>query len=124
MSLEQLARKPVTLAPNATVLDAVRRMNEEKVGAVAVVRDGRLAGIFTERDVMLRIVLAERDAKTTRLSDVMTADPVSVGPRTSMSDALKLMVERHFRHLPIVDGGGGIVGIVSMRHMLRQRIDV
>jgi CBS domain-containing protein len=124
MSLAQLARKAVTLAPTATVLEAVRRMEQEKVGAVAVVRDGRLAGIFTERDVMLRVVLAQRDPKSTELSAVMTADPLSAGPTTSMAEALRVMVERHFRHLPVVGPDGQIVGIVSMRHMLRQRIDV
>jgi CBS domain-containing protein len=125
MSLLNVARVPaVVVAPTATVLDAIRVMDEEKVGAVAVVRDDKLVGIFTERDVMTRIVLAARDAKSTPVAEVMTNDPQSVGQSTGVKDALRVMIERHFRHLPVVDAGGRVLGMLSMRHVLRVRVDV
>jgi CBS domain-containing protein len=125
MSILKLARVPAASASwEATVLDAARTMHEQKVGAVAVLKDDKLAGVFTERDLMTRVVLAGLDPKTTPVTKVMTADVATVDDKIAVSAALRLMVERHFRHLPVVDEKKKVLGMLSMRHLLRQRVDI
>jgi CBS domain-containing protein len=92
-------------------------MAEKKVGAVMVVEDGRLVGIFTERDAVYRVIAQGRDARTTRLAEVMTPDPNTVTPEESFGYALLLMHERGFRHAPVLEDGRP-VGIVSARNAL------
>jgi CBS domain-containing protein len=125
MSILTIARSPApTVTPEATVLDAVKVMEREKVGAVAVVRDGVLAGILTERDVLLRVVAAGRDAKTERVAEVMTRQVSTIHPDTKETTAINIMTEKHFRHLPVVDAQGALVGMLSMRHLLRERVEI
>jgi len=114
---------PAAVPPTATVLEAVEVMAEHGVGAVAVVDKGRLQGIFTERDVMLRVVLRGRDTKETRLAEVMTSPAETIDEETSEEDALVQMVERHVRHLPIVARDGALKGVLSIRNLLEHRID-
>jgi len=104
----------VSLPPSATVLDAARIMAERHIGAVLVAVDGRLQGIFTERDVLSRVVAAGLDPNDTALGGVMTPNPDTVAPNDSAFEALRQMSERGYRHLPVVDGER-IVGIVSIR---------
>lgn len=103
-----------TLSPSDSVRDAVRVMAERKIGAVLIKRDDQLAGIFTERDVLTRIVDAGLDANATRLAEVMTVDPDTLAPSDRAVDALMKMSSRGYRHLPVVDEGQ-LVGIVSIR---------
>jgi signal-transduction protein with cAMP-binding, CBS, and nucleotidyltransferase domain len=98
-------------------------MSERGVGAVGVVDNGMLRGIFTERDVMLRVVLRERDPKLTLVRDVMTAPPETVSEETTEEDALVHMVERHVRHLPIVAKDGSLQAMLSIRNLLEHRVD-
>lgn len=107
---------PVLLDPTTSVLEAAKLMAERRIGAIMIVEQGRLVGIFSERDVMTRVVARERDPATTPLSAVMTPDPMTLGPDDSPHEALAVMAERGFRHLPIVDKGR-IVGIVSIRDL-------
>ena len=104
----------LTLSPDASVREAVRVMAERKIGAVLVTRDGSLAGIFTERDVLTRVVDAGLDADATKLDAVMTPDPDTLVPSDRAVDALMKMSTRGYRHLPVVDEGQ-LVGIVSIR---------
>jgi CBS domain-containing protein len=104
----------VTGPPDATVLDAARLMREHRMGAVMVVRDGSLVGIFSERDVVFRVVAPGLDAHSVRMVDVMTPDPLTVDPDTTFGHALVLMHEHGFRHLPVVEHGR-LIGIVSAR---------
>ena len=103
-----------TLSPSDSVRDAVRVMTERKIGAVLIKRDDQLAGIFTERDVLTRIVDAGLDANATKLAEVMTVDPDTLAPSDRAVDALMKMSSRGYRHLPVVDEGQ-LVGIVSIR---------
>lgn len=103
-----------TLSPSDSVRDAVRVMAERKIGAVLIKRDDQLAGIFTERDVLTRIVDAGLDANATKLAEVMTVDPDTLAPSDRAVDALMKMSSRGYRHLPVVDEGQ-LVGIVSIR---------
>ena len=113
---------PAVVEGKATVLEAVQVMAEEGVGAVAVVDDGKLRGIFTERDVMLRVVLRERRPRETRVEDVMTSPPETTHRDTSPQEALTFMLERHIRHLPIVDEHGTLLGMLSIRNLLEHMV--
>ena len=124
MSLLKIASvPPAAVAPNATVLEAVEIMAEHGVGAIAVVENGQLLGIFTERDVMLRVVLRHRNPKDTRVGEVMTSPAETITDETPEEDALVHMVERHVRHLPIVNSSGQLTGMLSIRNLLEHRVD-
>jgi CBS domain-containing protein len=104
-------------------MDAIQAMAGAKVGSVAVVDGGALEGIFSERDVMLRIVGEGRDPKTTLVEEVMTS-PVQVIPkRTTGEEALRIMIQNHIRHLPVIDEKGHVQAMVSMRSLLEERVD-
>jgi CBS domain-containing protein len=107
-------RDPVTLPSNARVIDACRLMREHKVGAVVLLNDaGRLAGIFTGRDVVYRVIADDRDPKATVVADVMTRDPDTLPAEATPIEALRLMEDGGFRHLPVVDKAGRVVAVVS-----------
>jgi CBS domain-containing protein len=112
----------VTAPESATVAQAARLMKEKRVGAVMVVEEGKLVGMFTERDALFRVVAESRDAQTTRLSEVMTRNPQSVDPRKTFSDALHIMHEGGFRHVPVVEDGRP-VGMVSCRDALGPELE-
>lgn len=103
----------VSIAPASAVADAVRTMNQHKIGAVVVLDQQKLVGIFTERDVLVRVVGDARDPMTTLVSEVMTAEVRSVGSTTPVGDALKLMSDGRYRHLPVQDNGH-VLGLISM----------
>ena len=124
MGLLRIARTPlVTVSPQTTVVEAVQTMNRESIGAVAVTDGGRLVGMFSERDLMLRVVLENRDPEGTRVRDVMTS-PVETIPREATpDDALKAMLEKHIRHLPVVELDGRLMGMISVRNLLQEKVD-
>jgi len=106
-------------APSTSVRDAVKTMAEHNVGSILVMKDNRdLVGIFTERDLMQRVVSEGLDPETTPIRDVMTKDVIVVSGDTSRSDALNLMNEKHLRHLPVADDDN-LYGIVSLRDLLK-----
>lgn len=105
-----------TFAPSDPVSIAIEAMTERKIGAVLITEDGKLKGIFTERDVLHRLVKANL-GHDTPLSEVMTANPESVRPDDHALIALQKMSERGFRHLPVVTDAGEIVGILSIRDL-------
>jgi CBS domain-containing protein len=112
----------VTLAPSASVAEAVEMMTARHIGAIPITDGGRLVGIFTERDVVTRVVSIGRDASKTPLGEVMTRNPAVLGPKDSVRAALDLMNNRRFRHLPIV-AGDKLLGIVSIRDLYRSVVD-
>jgi CBS domain-containing protein len=103
-----------------TVLEAARFMMEHNIGAVPVMRDGKLAGIFSERDVMNRVVAAGRQPAHTAVSEVMTANPRTVNLDETVEECLFIMEEFGFRHLPIVEGNE-LKGLVSLRDVMMHR---
>lgn len=125
MSLLDICEQhPPVVSPEATVADAVRRMLDEHVGAIAVVDSEHVvAGIFTERDVLKRMSLSGRDPNTTPIREMMTTPVELATEQTTEVEALSVMLERHYRHLPIVDAGGRLLGMLSIRHVLQARID-
>lgn len=107
------SREPLTLPPEATVQEACRRMRERGVGAVLVTEGDRdLVGIFTGRDAVHRVLAEGRSAAKTRLRDVMTPEPRAMPPHKTAIDALRLMEDAGFRHVPVV-AEDKVVGIVS-----------
>ena len=124
MELLKVADVPATtVTKEATVIEAINAMIKNRVGAVAVVEQGYLKGIFTERDVMIRVVQARRNPEVARISEVMTTSVQTVAADTSPNQALSQMVEQHIRHLPITDGSGRILGMLSIRHLLQNRVE-
>ena len=100
-----------------TVLDVVRMMVEHNIGAVPVLSKGKLVGIFSERDLMKRVVAEGRDPRTTPLAEVMTEDPLTVSPQEELETCMTLMRRHSFRHLPVCQDGQ-IKGMVSLRDVL------
>jgi CBS domain-containing protein len=118
-----IEHQELVCAPGATtVREAARLMKERRVGAVMIVEDGKLAGIFTERDVLFRVVAEDRDARTTCLADVMTRNPQTIHPDKPFPDALHLMYEGGFRHVPVVEDGRP-VGVISARDALGPELE-
>ena len=115
-------RKLVVAGPRTSVSEAVRLMKDNEVGAVLILQDGRLVGIFTERDAVYRVMAAGRDPTATTLGDVMTRDPKTVAPDETFGYALLLMHEHGFRHAPVVRNGRP-VGVVSARLALDPELE-
>lgn len=108
----------VTVPLDLPVSEAAKLMQTQGVAAVLVVEDGRLAGICTERDLVVDVLAAGLDARRTPVSAVMTADPVSVGAEMPFGHALHLMFEGGFRHVPVLNQAGALLGVVSVRDAL------
>ena len=105
-----------------TVLDVARSMVTHNIGAVPVLRDGVLVGIFSERDLMKRVVVEGLDPRTTRVEKVMTLAPLTVSPQEEPQACMLLMRNHGFRHLPVCDGKG-LVGVISVRDLMLHDID-
>ena len=101
-----------SVGPDTPVAQCVRTMSEKKIGALIVMEGGRLTGIFTERDALNKVLVAGLDPARTRVSEVMTKDPYSIGPATTVGEAMELVTKRRFRHLPIVENGK-VLAVVS-----------
>lgn len=103
-----------TIAKEATVLQAARMMNEHKIGSLIVVENGRIVGMFTERDVLRRVVGEERSPATTTVAEVMTAEVACCTPRTPLDEARAAIKNLRVRHLPVVDEEGKLKGVLSI----------
>jgi CBS domain-containing protein len=125
MNLLQLCDPEVAAIPaEATVADAIHKMLDYHVGAVGVVdQEGRVAGIFTERDVLRKFSLTGRDPAATPVRELMTTPVEMATEQTGPGEAMATMIERHFRHLPVVDKNGKLLGMLSIRNLPEWRID-
>jgi len=122
--LEWCDEGPATVSLLATVEDAVRTMMEKQVGAVAVIDEhGIVAGMFTERDVLVKFTLSGRDPETSLVRELMSPIVEMATQETTPAEALAVMLERHYRHMPIVDDHGKVLGICSIRNILEARVD-
>ncbi len=122
--LEMCDSEAATVPVEATAERAIRTMLDRHVGAVAVIDEKqRVAGIFTERDVLRRLSLSNHDPRKISVQEVMTT-PVEMATRaTTAAEALATMIERHYRHLPIVDDDGRLLGMISIRNLLQAQIE-
>ena len=107
----------ITIGPDASAFDALEAMEEKNVGAVLVVENGRLIGVFSERDYARKVILKGKSSKNTRVRELMSGSPVTVNSATSLRDCMLLMTERHVRHLPVTDNDV-LTGVLSMRDVV------
>jgi CBS domain-containing protein len=115
---EVMTRDVRACEPNATVADAAKVMAREDVGPVPIVEDGRLVGIVTDRDIVVRVVAEGRDPNATTVKEIASTDLVTVSPGDDLDEALKLLAERQVRRLPVVEGDR-LVGIVAQADVAR-----
>ena len=111
---QELAQLP----SDSTIREAAKYMVERGVGSVLVMEEGALRGIFTERDALRIFVATHRNTDTTRLADIMTEAPQILPPEATARDAAARMAAGNFRHMPVVDGDGAILGVVSQRDLI------
>lgn len=109
------------VSPKATVLEALQGLARHDVGALLVMEGEALVGIFSERDYARRLVLLGRFSKDTRVEEVMTPNPITVGPEADLSEVMRLMTERRIRHLPVVEEGR-VVGVISIGDVVKAVI--
>lgn len=109
------------VSPDDSVLDAVKLMAEKGIGALVVLSNGRLVGIVSERDYARKVALLERSAFAAKVSEIMTADVITVGPRDTTSHCMQLMTDRHLRHLPVL-AEGELIGLLSIGDLVKQTI--
>lgn len=110
----------LTIDTHATVFEAIGKMEERNVGSIVILDEyGRLAGIFTERDYLRRIVLQNRTSKTTRLHEVMSTDVITVNAKCGVEKCMDIMTEERIRHIPVVEDGR-IIGLVSIGDLVKH----
>ena len=120
--LERKGKNVFAVPPTVTVADAVAEMNRHRVGSVLVLDGGRLVGIFTERDVLRRVVGAGIDPKRSLVADVMTTGVITISPEASIEETMVLFTEKRCRHLPVCDNGR-LVGTISIGDITRWMAD-
>jgi CBS domain-containing protein len=103
----------LAIGPDMLVYDALEVMSDKNVGALLVVENGHLQGVFSERDYARKVILKGKSSKTTAVRELMSSPPISVGPTTSLQECMVLMTEHHIRHLPVLENGA-IQGVVSI----------
>jgi len=124
MSLMDIAHvPPIVVDFSASVSEAIRTMVDHNVGAVAVVTEGKIRGIFSERDVIKKVIYHRLPLETTPVAEVMTKEVELIHEKTLPAEALRLMIGKHFRHLPIVDGEGKVLGVLSIRNLLQRLVE-
>jgi CBS domain-containing protein len=124
MNLLKCARTPaLTVTPDTGVSAAIEKMVEVGVGAVAVIEGEALVGIFTERDVIRRVIVKKLPMDSTKVSDVMSSPVQTARVDTNPSEILSIMDSNHFRHIPIVDENNRIQGMLSIRHLLHRMVE-
>ena len=116
--LEGKGRALHTVPANVTVFEAVQKMNQHRIGAMLVLDGGRLAGIFTERDALTRVIAASLDPKVTPLAKVMTENVLTVEPEATVQQVMDIFAEKRCRHLPVIQGGR-LVGLISIGDVSR-----
>ena len=112
-----------TIAPQATVLDALKMMAKHNIGALLVMTEDKLEGIVSERDCIRKVELMGRDAKATRVSEIMTSNVITVDCGQPLEECMSLMIDKNIRHLPVYDGSE-LMGLLSVRDVLKEVIEV
>ena len=103
-----------SVTPQTTVLDTIHTMNQHKIGAVLVMQDSQVAGIFTERDVLRRVIGELKNPSTVKVGEVMTEDIICVGPDTDLDEVASIMKNKKIRHIPVCTDDGKLHGMVSI----------
>ena len=120
--LERKGRKVFSVLPTVTISEAVAEMNRQRVGCMLVIEDDQLVGVFTERDVLKRVVGAGVDPTRTRVAEVMTANVITISPDATVEQAMVIFTEKRCRHLPVIEQGR-LVGTISIGDITRWMAD-
>lgn len=120
--LDQRPRAPLSVAPDDSVFSALELMAKHDIGAVLVMRDGQLAGIFSERDYARKVILLGKSSKETMVREIMTEKVLYALPEQTTDQAMALMTEKHIRHLPVLDTGKRVIGMVSIGDLVKETI--
>ncbi|MCE7031900.1 CBS domain-containing protein [Lysobacter sp. GX 14042] len=120
--LEVKGSEVYSIGPDAPVVDAIRSMAQQGIGALVVLQGDRLAGVVSERDYARKVVLQGRSSSSTRVDEIMTADVVQVGPEDTVDRCMQLVTDRRLRHLPVVEGDR-VVGVVSIGDLVKAVIE-
>jgi CBS domain-containing protein len=119
MSLQKFCERPVvTVSPEQTITAACQLLREKNVGCLVAVEDGKLRGILTDRDIALKVTGEKKDPQHTTVRDVMTGNPLHLAVHKTLHDLTALMHTHHVRRIPIVDGGGKVVGMVTLDDLI------
>jgi CBS domain-containing protein len=114
-----MTAEPVSCRPEEPCAQAATLMRQEDCGSIPVVRDGKLVGIVTDRDIVIRAVAAGKDPRTTAVSEIMSADPITIGPDADAAEAARMMADRQVRRLPVVEDGR-LVGMLVTAQLARS----
>lgn len=120
--VRQKGSRVYSVAPEATVLQALQLMSEQNIGAVLVMHGDRVAGILSERDCVRKLDLAGKTAAGTRVQEIMTSDVLYVEASQSLDECMAVMIDKNIRHLPVYEGGT-LLGVISIRDVLKEVVD-
>ena len=120
--LEEKPRVPVSVSPDDSVFSALELMAKHDIGAVLAMRDGQLAGIFSERDYARKVILLGRSSKEIKVREIMTEKVLYARPEQNTDEAMALMTEKHIRHLPVLDADKRVIGMVSIGDLVKETI--
>ena len=119
--LETKGRQVWSVSPEATVYEAIAHMADRSAGALVVMEQGRLVGMISERDYARKVILQGRSSKDTRVAEIMSAPAVTIGPRATIDEAMRIMSDRRIRHLPVTEGDQ-VIGLISIGDLVRATI--
>lgn len=119
--LDSKGNEVISIDPDRSVLDAIKRMAEVGIGSLVVLDGDRLAGILSERDYARKVILKGRASDSTPVADIMTTEVVTTTPAATIDECMQLMTDRKFRHLPVIDDGR-VVGIISIGDLVQAII--
>ena len=120
--LEDKGHAIYAIAPDVPVLDAIKQMAEQRVGALLVMRDRQLLGVISERDYARKVILQGRSSAQTSVADIMSIEPLTVGPNTDVFDCMRLCTDSRVRHLPVVQDQA-VIGVISIGDLVKAVID-
>lgn len=120
--LEERSRAPISVSPDDSVFSALELMAKHDIGAVLAMRDGKLAGIFSERDYARKVTLLGKTSKETLVREIMTDKVLYALPEQTTDEAMALMTDKRIRHLPVLDANQRVVGMVSIGDLVKETI--
>ena len=119
--LKLKGRQVISVAPSATVYEAIEKMSEKGVGALLVMSEGKLAGIISERDYARKVILKDRSSKQTQVREIMTSQVITVTPTDTVEECMRVVTENRIRHLPVVDRER-VIGVISIGDLVNWTI--
>lgn len=119
--LDSKGRNIISVAPDTSVLDAIKLMADKAIGSLVVMDDGKLCGILSERDYARKVIIKGRSSESTQVAEIMTSDVITTSSAESVKDCMELMTERRIRHLPVVEDNK-IIGMISIGDLVEAII--